>query len=352
MDFDPKKNYYDILWVSEDASQDEIKKAFKKLAMQHHPDKKGGNTEKFQEVNEANQVLGNEPKRQQYDAYRKWWFGAGWFGGTDFGWFSGWSQFGWFDFGDVVGDIFGWGFGGGWWANRPRKGDDIKQTLTITFEEAYLGTKKKVRYHRRVMAEGVTEETCPTCNGAGKVLQQAQTPFGVMQVQTTCRTCGGTGKIFKKDGKTLDWDGLERKTEDVEVNVPAGVKDGVYLKMTGQGNAGFGWWPMGDLYFKVQVKASDIYERKGDDLYTQVDMTIFDLVLGWEVTAPHPEWSMKIKVPKGTQLTDLIKVGNKWFGEGGVFKSKGSMYIVPKVHIPKKLSKEQSQLREELQKSK
>lgn len=347
MDFDPKKNYYEILWVSEDASQEEIKKAFKKLAMQHHPDKKGWDKAKFQEVNEAHQVLGNESKRQQYDMYRK---GGGWFGGfwwADFGGFGG----GWFDFGDVVGDIFGGWFGWGW-RSRVRKWEDIKQTLTITFEEAYLGTKKKIRYHRRVMAEGVTEETCSTCNGNGKVLQQAQTPFGVMQIQTNCPTCGWTGKTYKKDGKTLDGDGLERVTEDVEVNVPTWVKDWVYLKMSGRWNAGFGGGPMGDLYLKVSVKPSDVYERKGDDLYANVSMSIFDLVLWGEVTAPHPEGSFNVKIPKGTQLTDLIKVGNKGFGESWVFKSKGSMYIIPQVHIPKKLSKDQEKLRKQLQVSK
>ena len=347
MDFDPKKNYYEILGVSEDANPDEIKKAFRKLAMQHHPDKKGGNKEKFQEVNEANQVIGNAQKKQQYDAYRKWGFGQGWFGGQ--GWFSG-GDFWDFDIGDLMGWIFGGWFGGQGRA-RPSKWEDIKYSMTITFDEAYLGAKKKIKFERRIQWDDIQEEACPTCNGSGKVTQQAQTPFGVMQVQQACPSCKGAGKIFKKNGKEVPNEWLERKSETLDVTIPSSIKDSVYLKFSSKGNAGLLGGPAWDLYIQINIKSSDIYERKWDDLYVTTPMTIFDLVLGGEVMIKHPEWDMKVKIPKGTQLDDLVKVWNKWFGEGWVFKSKGSLYIIPKVHIPRKLSKDETKLREDLKKA-
>ena len=223
--------------------------------------------------------------------------------------------------------------------------------MTISFDESYLGAKKKIKFERRIQWDDVQEETCPTCNGSWKVAQQAQTPFGVMQVQQACPSCKGAGKIFKKNGKEIPNEWLERKSETLDVTIPPGIKDSVYLKFASKGNAGLLGGPAGDLYIQINIKSSDIYERKWDDLYVTIPMTIFDLVLGGEVTIKHPEWDMKVKVPKGTQLDDLVKVGNKWFGESGVFKSKGSLYIVPKVHIPRKLSKEEAKLREDLKKA-
>ena len=203
MDFDPKKNYYEILGVSEDASPDEIKKAFRKLAMKLHPDKKWWNKEKFQEVNEANQVLGDAQKKQQYDTFKQWWFSGGGFGGQ--WWFSGGADFGDFDIGDLMWWIFGWWgwFGGGQGRARPSKWEDIKYSMTISFDESYLGATKKIKFERRIQWDDIQEETCPTCNGSWKVAQQAQTPFGVMQVQQACPSCKGAGKIFKKNGKEV-----------------------------------------------------------------------------------------------------------------------------------------------------
>lgn len=346
---DPKKNYYDILGVSESANADEIKKAFKKLAVQHHPDKKWGNKEKFQEINEAYQTLGDDQKRQQYDMYRK-----GWFSGDFNGGFGGFGGFGWggfdVDLWDIVGDIFGGfgGFGGQWNAARKRRGEDIKQTMTIDFDDAYLGVTKRIKYHRRVLMQGVEQKDCSTCRGRWKVAQQAQTPFGVMQIQNTCPSCGGTGVTYTKDGKALDNDGLEKVTEELEVKVPAWIKDWVYMKYTGKGNAGFHGAVDGDLYIKILIKPSSVFERKGDDMYAKVSMSIFDLVLGGTCEINHPEGKLEVKIPKGTQITDLVKVSNKGFGEKGVFSSRGNLYIVPDVKIPKKLSKDEEKLWQEL----
>ncbi len=345
MDFDPQKNYYDILGVAEDASQDEIKKAFKKLAIQHHPDK-WGDKARFQEVNEAHQVLGDQSKRQQYDAYRKGWFSG--FGGADFGWFSG-GDFGGFDIGDIVGDIFGWF---GWWSRKkwPRKGDDIQVSISIDFDEAYLWVKKKVRYSRLLMAEWVEQKTCPSCNGRGVTTQQARTPFGVMQVQNTCQECGWLGSIYEKSGKRVGQWWLQETTEVIDVEVPAGIKEWVYLKYTGKGNMWlWGGWA-GDLYIKINIKSSSDYRRDGDDLYIIKDMTLFDLVLGWKLKIKHPEWVFDVTIPKGTQPDDMIKVANKGFGRKWILQSRGDLFIQPKIIIPKKLSKDQEKLRKELQK--
>ncbi len=354
MDFDPKKNYYEILGVGETASSDEIKQAFKKLAVKHHPDKKGWDKKKFQEINEAYQTLGDEKKKGQYDAYRSGWFnGFGWgqwwgdfwgFGGFGWGWVDFWD----IDLGDIMGNFF-WGWFWGWGRAKANKGwEDIQIALRITFEESYLGTTKKFSYARMKRIPGAEEEKCESCNGQGKVSQQVQTPFWVMQSQSACRTCGGLGKIFTKDGKTLPAGGLNKDSEIIEIKVPAGIKEWAYIKFAGKGNEWIWTWHAGDLYIQIQVAPSSLYERNWDNLYTKVSVTLFDLVLWGEISVDHPEGKLKVKIPKWTQVGDMVKVSGKGFGEGGVFSRKGDLYIVTKVEIPKKLSKDQEKLWSEL----
>lgn len=350
MDFDVNKNYYNILWVDEKASAEEIKKAFKKSAVKHHPDK-WWDKKKFQEINEAYQVIGDEKKKAQYDAYRSG--NYSWFGGQ--GGFWGFGGFGWgsqvdfwdFDIGDLMWWIFGWGFGGSSRQRRNTNGEDITIGLTITFDESFLGTTKKFSYEKLQKITGTTEKICDTCKGRGSVVQQVQTPFGVMQSQAACRTCGGIGKIFMKDGKELPSWGLHKGKEILEVKIPAWIKDGAYIKFTGKWNDGISG-RAGDLYIQIGVAASKLYERKWDHLYVKTPLTIYDLVLGGECTIDHPAGKMKVKIPKWTQIGDMIKIAGKWFGEGGVFSRKGDLYVIPKIDIPKKLSKEQEKLRSEL----
>ncbi len=347
-DFDPKKDYYKMLWVSEDANKDDIKKAFKKLAVKYHPDKKGGNKEKFQEINEAHQILSDEKKRQQYDMMKKWWmggfWGAWWFWGADLGGFGGGSNFD-FDLWDVVGSIFGWG----WWGrSRVRKGDDIKHALEINFEESYLGVEKKIEYTRLESVKWATKKTCTGCNGRGAKVQQVQTPFGTMQTEAACRECNGTGNLYFKDGRELPNGWLEHHKETLTVKIPANIKDGVYIKYPGKGNAGIGDTPAWDLYIQIRIKKSRIFKRKGNDLYVKISLTIYDIVLWWTTETPHPEWKLKIKIPKWTQIGELIKISGKWFGETGIFSSKGNMYLEPEISIPKRLSKKQEKLWKEL----
>lgn len=342
MDFDPQKNYYDILWVSEDANADEIKKAFRTWAVKHHPDKKGWNTEEFQKINEAYQVLWDEAKKSQYDMYRKWWYGGGWFWWGGFGGFWDFWWFGWgsVDLWDLVWDLFWWWFGGGW-RSKVRRWDDIQLWFRITFDESYHGVEKVVSYNRLVKAEWVKEVKCSTCAGRGKVNQQTQTPFGVMQVQTACPTCGWIWSEYTKDGKKLNNGWLESHEETLEVKVPAWIKDEVYIKFSWKGNVGFGDAPAGDLYLKIMITPSDKYTRKWDDLYVNASVSVFDMVLWWEITVDHPDGKVKVAIPKGTQVWDKIRMKKKGFGEKWMFGGGGDMYIIPKMEIPKRLSKEQ-----------
>ena len=348
MDFDVKKNYYDILGVQEDASAEEIKKAFKKAAVKHHPDR-GGDKKKFQEMNEAYQVIGDEKKKGQYDAYRKggysWFDGQGWFW-----WFGGgqWQvDFGDFDIGDLMGGIFGGGFG--WWSKKKsvQGGEDIQVAIDITFEESYLGVTKKIAYSRLKKITGVEEKTCESCHGRGSVVQQISTPFGVMQSQVACGTCWGAGKIFTKDGRQLPNGWLEKIKETLEVKIPAAINSGAYIKFDSKGDESSSHH-IGDFYIQINVAHSRLYERKGDSLYTKANISIFDMVLWWEISVDHPEGKLKIKVPKGTQVGDMIKIAGKWFGSGGLFTKRGDLYVIPQVDIPKKLSKDQEKLRSEL----
>ncbi|HOG15156.1 MAG TPA: DnaJ C-terminal domain-containing protein [Candidatus Absconditabacterales bacterium] len=351
MDFDPKKNYYEILGVSEDATEDEIKKAFRKAAVKYHPDKAGGNKEKFQEVNEAHQILGDKQKRQQYDMFRKGGFGG--FGGGNFGGFqTGGASFDFGDLGDIVGNIFGGGFGSFGGGGGPRSGEDLKKKITITFDESYLGVTKKISYTRKRVVEGAEAKTCDMCSGRGRVTKQVQSPFGVMQSQSTCPTCGGSGQQYFKDGKKLENGGLEEVKEILEVKIPAGINHGAYLKYSNKGDDGQNGMPTGDLYIQINVSENPNYIRKGDHIYVNQEVTIYDLVLGGEYEILHPSGKIRIKIPKGTQLDEQIKISGKGFGSGGIFAKKGDLFVVPKLKIPKRLSKEQEVLWKKLQESK
>ncbi len=355
MDFDVKKNYYDILWVKEDASAEEIKKAFKKAAVKHHPDR-WWDKKKFQEMNEAYQVIGDEKKKSQYDAYRKWGFGAWWWGDFwGFGWFGGGGQWGFdfgdFDIGDLMWGIFGGGFG--WWSRGKSSqwGEDIQVAIDISFEESYTGVTKKIAYSRMKKVAGATEKKCDACNGHGSVVKQIQTPFGVMQSQVACPTCGGNWHTYTKDGKPLDNGGLEKIKETLEVKIPAAIKTGSYIKFASKGNDSSSHH-IGDLYIQINVENSRLYERKQDNLYTKTHVSLFDMVLWWEIMVDHPEGKLKIKVPKGTQVGDMIKISGKWFGTGGIFNKKWDFFVVPQIEIPKKLSKDQEKLWSELKNKK
>ena len=355
MDFDPKKNYYEILWVAEDASDDEIKKAFRKAAVKYHPDRPGGSKEKFQEINWAYQVIWDKQKRQQYDVMRKWWFSGfgwdGWFG--NFWWFqTNWATF---DFGDlwdlwdIVWNIFG-GFGG-WVRSTPRKWADLKKKISITFDEAYLWVTKKISYTHKKVVQWAEKKICDVCGWKWRVTKQVQSPFGVMQTQTTCTECGGSWNTFFKDWKKLENWGLEDVKDVLEVKIPAWIKDDVYLKYSGKWDEWANWVPNWDLYIQINIESDPRYTREWDDIYVEQEVSIFDLVLWWEYEINHPTWKFVVKIPKWTQLNEKIRVSGKWFGSGWVFSKRWDLFVVPKLKIPKKLTKDQEILWNQLKNS-
>ena len=351
LDFDPQKNYYDILWLEEGADEWEIKKAYRKLAMKYHPDRNKNDKEadeKFKEVNEANEVLSDTQKRQQYDAYRKWGFWAWGFGGF---WWWGFSGAWGVDLGDLLWGFFWWGWGFGWAQRQwPTQGDDLIMQMTISFEQAYHGFSKTITYGRLQQVEWVEEKVCQTCNGAWVVAQQARTPFGVMQTQAACPTCGGAWKEHFKDGKKLvDW-GLEEVKESLEVVVPEWIKSWSKMRYQWRGNAWRNGWPNWDLYIKVLIQESQQRERKGNDIYVKTKISIYDAVLGWTVSVQHPDWAIEIKIPKWLQVWENVRMKGKGFGKSWLLSSKGDLVVVPTISIPQKLSKNEEKLWKELAK--
>lgn len=219
--------------------------------------------------------------------------------------------------------------------------------IDISFEESYTGVTKKIAYTRMKKVVGAEEKTCSVCKGQGSIAQQIQTPFGMMQNQVSCPTCGGIGKIFTKNGKTLNNWWLEKEKETLEIKIPAGIHTGAYIKFADKGNESSGHH-VGDFYIQINIARSKLYERKGDHLYTKTTVSIFDMVLWWEIMVNHPEGKLNIKVPKGTQVGDMIKIAGKGFGSSGIFSKKWDLYVIPQIEIPKKLSKEQEKLWESL----
>jgi molecular chaperone DnaJ len=353
LDFDPQKNYYEMLWVSEDADNADIKKAYRKMAMKYHPDRNKWDKaaeEKFKEINEANEVLSDTNKRQQYDAFRKGWYGSGfgWFGGGGFGWsgFSGWVEF--WDLGDVIGSIFGWGFGG-WRTAGPERGEDLELQWTLSFEDGYHGVEKEITFDRLEKADGLVEESCSTCKGRWVVMQQARTMFGVMQTQAACPDCGGSWVVLFKDGKRIAWWGLQKATKQLKVKVPAGIKSGSRLKYSGMGNEGKRGWPAWDLYVRIMIKAHDVWRRDDQNLLITVPLSVYDAVLGTTLEIPHPDGKLKVKVPKGVQIGEYIRVNGKWFGSKTMLGNReGDLIVQPQIVLPKKLSKHDEKLWQEL----
>ena len=351
LDFDPEKNYFDILGVSEDADADEIKKAYRKAAMKYHPDRNQGDKaaeEKFKEINEANEVLSDPQKKSQYESFRRgdfWAGGVGWFGGWGF---AGGQQVDMGDLWDLLGGFFWWGFGGGWRRQWPQRGDDLIMQLTISFEEAYHGLKRDISYNRLVLVEWLESKTCETCGWRGVVAQQARTPFGVMQTQAACPNCTGVGQEFYKDGVKVTNGWLEQKSHTVDVNIPAAIKAGSKIRYAGMWNDGLYWGESGDFYLKILVKGSEKWKRDENHILIDAEVNLYQAVLGGEIMVPHPDGDLKVKIPKWLQVGEYIRVAGKWFGEKGLLKSRGDMIVMPQIAIPKKLSKEKEKLWKEL----
>lgn len=353
-----KRDYYEVLGVSRNATADEIKNAFRKLAKQYHPDvsKDPNAEEKFKEIQEAYAVLSDPDKRKQYDQFGHSAFtgGAGGFQGFDF------SDF---DFSDIFDDIFGGGFGSFFSgrrttsSNRARKGHDIVMQMKLTFEEAVFGTKKTIKLNVAEDCEecrgqgGHGEKTCSTCRGSGYVTTEQRTLFGTFMTRTTCGECGGDGKVYERKCSTCRGSGKVTKTQTIEVKIPAGVDTGHQLRIPGKGEAGINGGPNGDVYLEFVVEQHPLFERRGSDIYLEVPITITDAVLGAKIDVPTLTGKVKLTIPAGSKTGDKHRLRDKGIQDLN-YHTKGDMYVILKVVIPDKLSKEQKKLFEELSKTK
>ena len=356
-----KKDYYEVLGVSKTATDEEIKRAFRKLAKQYHPDnKQTGDEAKFKEVGEAYAILSDPQKRRQYDQ-----FGHQAFTNNGNAGFSGFSTDD-IDLGDIFNEIFGGGFSGfssfsGFGGRsgartttkRPRKGADSLVTVTLDFLEAINGCKKTITLDLNEKCDscggegGFDEKSCPTCGGSGKIISEQRSLFGVFQTQTTCNTCGGTGRVFKKACTECNGTGNVRKKKEIEVTIPEGVDTGYQLRISGKGSAGTNGGPNGDIYIEFKVKPHPIFEREDEDIYLTVPLTITEAILGCKKEIPTLTGNVILEVKPGTNSGDKVKLKGKGVKKVNSF-GKGNMYVVYNVIIPNKLSMSQKRLIKEL----
>ncbi|MDG6286109.1 molecular chaperone DnaJ [Glaesserella parasuis] len=349
-----KKDYYEVLGLQKGASEQEIKRAYKRLAAKHHPDKNQGSKEaeeKFKEIKDAYEVLGDNEKRAMYDQYGHQAFehdgGAGGFGGFGGGGFGG--------FEDIFSEMFGGGFGGGARRQRVVRGDDLRYDLEITLEEAVRGVKKDIRIRTLVQCDtchgsgaeaGSKVETCPHCHGSGRVRRQQ----GFFMTETVCPSCHGTGKKIEKPCKSCHGDGRVEKTKNLSVTIPAGVDTGNQLRLSGEGAAGENGAPAGDLYVVIHVKDHDIFVRDGSNLYCEVPISFTMAALGGEIEVPTLDGRVKLKIPAETQTGKLFRMRGK-----GVTSARGGYAgdLICKVIIetPVSLNEEQKELLRKLEES-
>ena len=353
-----KKDYYEVLGVSKDASDAEIKSAFRKLAKQYHPDisKEANAEEKFKEIQEAYEVLGDENKRKQYDQFGHAAFeGAQGFGGA--GGYGGFDASG-FDFGDIFDNIFGGGFGGfgggSSTRNSARQGDDKLVRIRLTFEEAIFGCEKDIKIDVSEKCDdchgkgGTGEKTCPDCHGSGTTTTEQRTLFGTFMSKTTCRKCNGKGKIYDNTCSSCRGTGRVMNHKTITINVPSGVDTGTRLVIPEKGEAGINGGPNGDLYIEFAVEPHKLYSRDGDDIYLKVPITITEAVLGTKKEIPTIYGNVKLTIPAGTNTGDKQRIKGKGI-ENSKRRTKGDMYIIMDVRIPEKISKDQKRLFEELE---
>ena len=355
-----KRDYYEVLGIGKNATDAEIKSAYRKLAKKYHPDLNPGDKtaeEKFKEVNEANDVLSDPEKRKRYDQFGfagvdpNYGAGQGGYGG---GFGGGFGGAGGVDLGDIFGDLFGGGFGGFGGSSRanpnaPRKGHDIQASVILTFEEAAHGCTKKVTLNRQQTCPdcngsgcepGSSPETCIQCNGRGYVVTQQRTPFGVMQSQQPCPHCGGRGTIIKNPCKTCRGTGKTSARKTLEVKIPAGIDDDQNIALRGQGDAGTNGGPAGDVIVHVTVKTDNVFERDGYDVYVRVPITYSQAVLGAEIEVPTVDGKVAQKIPEGTQSGTKFRLR----GQGIQYlngRGRGDQYVIVDVEIPKKLNRTQ-----------
>ena len=348
-----KRDFYEVLGVKKGASEDELKKAYRKLAKENHPDLHPGDKEceaRFKEINEAYEVLSDPDKRAKYDQFGHAAFdpSQGFGGGGGFGGFEGFGGFG-----DIFSDIFGGGFGfgggGGRNPNAPRKGDNLRATVNIKFEEAAFGVKKDVFVSKIEQcpdckgtgcAEGTTAEVCPDCKGTGTVMSTKRTPFGMVQSSEQCPKCKGRGKIIHSPCKTCRGMGSVRRQHKVSVSIPAGIDDGQTISLKGQGNAGLNGGPAGDLLITVLVQPHARFERDGASILLDQEISFAQAALGAEVEVPTLDGKVKLNIPEGTQTGTTFRLKGKgvpFLRNGG----RGDQFVTVNVAVPRGMTSTQ-----------
>ncbi|WP_301426338.1 molecular chaperone DnaJ [Carnobacterium sp.] len=350
-----KRDLYEVLGVSKSASDDEIKKAYRKLSKKFHPDinKEAGAEEKFKEVAEAYEVLSDANKRAAYDQYGhastdpNFGAGGGGFGGGGFG-----GGFGGGGFEDIFESFFGGGGGRSYNPNAPRQGEDLQYSLNLEFEEAIFGKETTISYNREEECKtchgdgakpGTHPVTCSKCHGTGSLNVERNTPLGRVMTRQTCDVCHGTGQEIKESCPTCHGSGHMKDKHTVKVTVPAGVEDGNQMRLNGQGEAGKNGGPYGDLYVVFRVKASKEFERNGSEIYYELPINFVQATLGDEVEVPTVHGKVKLKIPAGTQTETNFRLRGK-----GAPKLRGTgtgdQHVKVKLMTPKNLSKEQTDL--------
>ena len=361
-----KRDYYEVLGVSKGASDDEIKKAYRKTALKYHPDRNPGDKEaeeKFKEAAEAYDVLSNPDKRARYDQYGH----AGVDGNAGFGGGGGMSMEDIFSqFGDLFGGMGGFGgfggfsgFGGGG-GSTVNYGSDLRVRIHVTLQEVLNGTTKKIKVKKNVACShchgsgaqaGSSKETCPTCHGSGRVIRTQDSIFGRMQTQSTCTTCNGTGQVIKNKCTYCSGTGIEQGEELIEINVPAGVASGMQMTLRGKGNAGPNGGPNGDLLVQFEEISDAEFIRNGNDVVYNLLIPVTTALLGDKVVVPTLDGKVKVTIEPGTQSGKILRLRNK--GLPSVRgASKGDQLIVVHIHIPDKLDSNDKKLVEQLKQSK
>jgi molecular chaperone DnaJ len=343
-----KRDYYEILGVSKNATKEEIKRAYRKLSKKYHPDinKAPDAAEKFKEIKEAYEVLSDDQKREQYDRFghadpNEGGFGG--FNGADFGGFGGFE------------DIFETFFGGGRRRrdpNAPRAGADLQYTMTLEFEEAIFGKEMDIEIPREETCDtckgtgakpGTHPETCSHCHGTGQISIEQATPFGRIVNRRTCHYCQGTGKFIKHKCATCGGSGRVKKRKKIHVKIPAGIDDGQQLRVAGQGEPGINGGPPGDLYIVFHVKPHEFFVRDGDDIYCEMPITFAQAALGAEIEVPTLYGKVKLKIPAGTQTGTKFRLRGKGVPNVHGY-GQGDQHIEVRVITPTKLTEKQKQL--------
>ena len=339
-----KKDYYETLNLSKNASESEIKKAYRKLAIKYHPDKNPGNKEaeqSFKEAAEAYEILSDSQKKQQYDQFGH----AAFSGGQGFG--GGGGGMSMDDIFDHFGDVFGSSFGGGGFGRgggrRVRKGSNLRVKLKLSLEDIVNGVQKKIKVQKLVAASGVEFTSCSSCRGSGQVTRVTNTILGAMQTASTCPNCKGSGQMISKRPNGVDSSGLEKKETIIEIEIPAGVEEGMQLSMQGKGNEAPGGGVAGDLIIAIEEIEHEHLVRNGTDLLYQLGITFSDAVIGTSIEIPMVSGKAKIKIPPGTQSGKNLRLRSKGIPDVNGY-GRGDMIVNIQVFTPQKISKEEKDL--------